>query len=178
MNCRRFERDLADWLGGRLPALFALQMQAHAAGCAACSRLAEGERSLRTAWRELPPVGEAPDLWPQLAARIAEPRENRAVRSPWFAWLPEIGPSLRYGVAGAAAALVLATVVMTHLPMPIDHSVAVGPVASAPADENHVIQLVSDRQSTLPEAEGDLRIIGTARYREAERYALGVTSAP
>jgi anti-sigma factor RsiW len=180
MNCKSFERDLSDWIAGRLPDTVAARMTAHTAACEACSRQAEGERTLRAAWRELPPLGEAPDLWPQLAARISEPREVRAGRPAWLRWLPEIGPSLKYGLAGVAAAMALATVVMSRPPANMTNTGPAQPpiVRNVPqADEGDVIRLVSDRQATLPEAEGDLRIMGTARYREAERYALGVGSA-
>jgi hypothetical protein len=175
MNCRRFENELADWIGGRLPATVAAQMQAHAAACPTCERMAEGERGLRAAWRDLPPVAEAPDLWPQLAARIAEVRPAPA-RPSWFAWLPPVGPSLRYGLAGVGAAMLLATIVMSRHSVPNVGSGNTGIAVNQPqpaVNERQVIDLVSEQQALLPEADGDLAIVATPRYRQAERFVLG-----
>lgn len=178
MNCRTFENELADWVGGRLPAPVAAQMRAHAAACPACERRAEGERGLRAAWRDLPPVAEAPDLWPQLAARIAHVRPAPA-RPSWFAWLPPVGPSLRYGLAGVGAAMLLATIVMSRHPASNVGSGNTGNTGIAinqpqpPVNERQVIDLVSEQQALLPEADGDLAIVATPRYRQAERFVLG-----
>lgn len=176
MNCRRFEIELADWVGGRLAPPQASQMQAHASSCPVCERMAEAERGLRTAWRDLPPVAEAPDLWSQLAARIAANQPAQPERRSWFAWLPTWGPSLRYGMAGVAAAMLLATVVMNRHPaVQVGPGIAPGGVVrpSQPVNESHVIELVSEQQALLPEADGDLAIVATPRYRQAERYVLG-----
>jgi hypothetical protein len=75
--------------------------------------------------------------------------------------------------------MILATLVMSRQP---DGHAGQGGVNVAsggrvqpapPADENDVIKLVSDQQALLPEADGDLAIIATPRYRQAERYVLG-----
>lgn len=177
INCRRFENDLPEWIAGRLPTCVAEQMQAHSTACELCGRMADGEKSLRMAWRELPPLVEAPDLWPRLAARISEPRDAGRSRAPWLAWLPEWGPSLRYGLAGVGVALALATVVMSRSPLTPAHLTDNGAGSNRPGrsvDESHVIQFVADRQA-LPFADGDLAIDvdRTPRYRQAERYVLG-----
>jgi hypothetical protein len=178
MNCRRFENELADWIGGKLPPATAELMRSHLTACSSCERVAEGERSLRAVWRDLP-VAEAPEMWPRLAARIADARPAPVARPIWSSWLPSLGPSLRYGFAGVAAAMVLATIVMSRHPMvptgPSSGGIAItgGSNPASQPNESDLIKLVSDQQALLPEADGDLAIVATPRYRQAERYVLG-----
>jgi hypothetical protein len=149
------------------------QMSAHAAECESCARAAESERKLRSAWRELPSLGETPDIWPQLAARISVPREIAPVRPAWLAWLPDAKSSLRYGFAGVGAAVVLGVLLMNR-PAPMIGTREDVYQPSVASTETKTIQLVSDRQALLPEADGDLAIMATPRYRAAERVVLGV----
>jgi hypothetical protein len=176
MNCRRFERDLPDWAAGRLPSVASDQMSAHSTACESCARMADAERSLRSAWRELPSLGETPDIWPQLAARIStstEPRAARHARSPWLAWLPAAGPSLRYGLAGVGAALIVGALIVSR-PINPTEPTGVGPQPPITANESRVIDLVSSRQAMLPEGDGDFKIMAASSYRTAERVVLGV----
>ncbi len=170
MNCRHFESDLPDWVSGRLPEHHATRMLAHSVSCESCSRVADGERTLLVAWREIPALPDTPNLWPRIAARLQDMQTAKPAPASWLSWLVAPSPSIRYGMAGTAAAAVLLAIVMSR--PTVDLPQGINPVTNNGVDESHVIQLVSERQS-LPDAEGDLAIGQTPRYRAAERVVLG-----
>jgi anti-sigma factor RsiW len=92
MNCRRFERQTADWVSRRLSPKCAEEMEAHQKTCDACARAALAERELGERWRggvesSVTPDLSTPDLWPRLAQRLEEAGQNKA-RKPWGAGRP------------------------------------------------------------------------------------------
>jgi len=175
MKCRHFENNLPDWISGRVSEETSRQMLAHVASCASCSRMSEEERGLRSAWRALPIPAQAPDIWPQLAARIQDSEAKRAGTRSWRSWFSMPVGSVGYGLAGAVSAVVILAVVYsrTSVVSPPPYTVQVNPpqIRHEVASDNY-IQLVSDRYS-LPDADGDLAIGRTPRYRQAERIVLG-----
>ena len=63
---------LSEYFDGGLDALAKRELEAHLAGCAECRAVAEDFRRLTAAARELPPAPPSQDLWPAIAARLAD----------------------------------------------------------------------------------------------------------
>jgi predicted anti-sigma-YlaC factor YlaD len=111
MNCRRAQRALDDFLDGGLAAARRRAVERHLEECSACRA---AERDLRTLLaraavmpRSLEPAG---DLWPAIAARIAQPGERPArLTSPTRA--PH---HLRLALAAAAVVLVVVSSLATR----------------------------------------------------------------
>lgn len=83
MNCEAFMRELDDWLDGEAAAGTVRELEAHAAGCAACARRLNSARRLQQAAFALPgSIEPGRDLWPGIAERLA-PRGRRTLR-PWW----------------------------------------------------------------------------------------------
>ena len=134
MNCKEFERDLADWVAGRLPGERILPMESHRIACPACARAEAAERQLRALWRDLPALPEAPDIWPRLGARLRAPAP--APRSGWAS---------RRVLQGALATALLLWALFWMRPLS-------GPPQTAPGDgppvvdEARVVRLVAEMQ--------------------------------
>ncbi len=77
MRCRSFERDVGEWLRGRLSEKEASAMQSHAETCRRCAETLRVERALRKQAARLPVPGLQRDLWPELATRIQSPAAER-----------------------------------------------------------------------------------------------------
>ncbi len=124
MNCRTFERDVADWAGGHLPAGEARDMAAHARRCAPCARSARAEQRLRERWRETRDTTPLSDVWPRLAARLGE-RPRRGPSGPGrLVWVSAVAALVTIGVLGLSPRT-------THTPPP-DRAVAVSPPQAGP----------------------------------------------
>ena len=76
MNCRSFERQAADWLGGRLPPDRSEGMAAHQKTCASCARIARTETQFRERWHEGLEADDDADLWPRLLPRLQAPEQG------------------------------------------------------------------------------------------------------
>jgi len=107
MNCGEARLLLDDLLDGTIAGDRRRALEAHLAGCEACRSEAEGLRALLAGAAALPEsVEPARDLWPGIAARIAE---GNVVAG-------EFGRARRrLPLAAAAAALVAATALVTAL---------------------------------------------------------------
>jgi hypothetical protein len=92
--------DLESLALDQLPREQAVAVEAHAAGCADCSRELSWLRAEKAllARRPAPPTAH---LWPGVAARLSQPR-----RRPHWAWRAAVGAA----AAAAAAAVLLVTV--------------------------------------------------------------------
>jgi hypothetical protein len=96
MNCRRFERQTADWVSRRLSPTCAEEMEAHQKTCAACAGAALAERELGERWRGGAESSFTPelftlDLWPRLAQHLEAVEQNKTrkplgTRRPRWAW--------------------------------------------------------------------------------------------
>lgn len=69
MTCKRFQRDLPDWVTGRLDPQRQGEMEAHRAQCVTCSQQECEERALDVAWQNLP-TPPTPNLLPRLEGRL------------------------------------------------------------------------------------------------------------
>ena len=126
MNCRCFERQVADWLGERLPPEQARRMAAHQEICASCAGAARAEGQLRSRWREGYAAEPAGDVWPQLAARLVVPR-GRDV------WNVAAARSPRWVFSGAAFLMVVTVFVCGVRPLgTVSLHTRSGPTGSAP----------------------------------------------
>lgn len=84
MNCRKFEKNLADYISGRLnPAETAL-MSAHSEACPVCARAEQGERRLSARFALVPEAPAVSDLWPRLAMQLPERKRRFAFPRLWF----------------------------------------------------------------------------------------------
>jgi anti-sigma factor RsiW len=110
MTCDSVFDQLASYLEGELAEPLRLELEAHAASCAACGSLLADVNNIRHDAAALPMLEPSHDLWTGIAARIDAPvtsldgvRQARpAARRAW------LRPSL------AAAALILVTAGVTH----------------------------------------------------------------
>lgn len=191
MACRQFTRDLAEWAAGRLPADAAARMEGHRAACPACARAFAEEQSLRALFGGAAEAGPAradartPELWDRVAARIATPSPaSRPARPAWVEALRarQAPRALAFGGAlGVAAIFGVAAWMHGGAPSGPAAVSQVGPgdtqvATSAPVDETHVLQLVSEMQSMPdPDSEYTLAASGVPR-REARTILFG--SAP
>ncbi len=165
MNCKIFERELADWVRGRAPQDLAARMAAHRDACASCARAEAVERTLVAAWSALPEPRSAPELWPQVAARLEQP----APAPRWSLFRPP------WAIAGALAAGALCALLFTHMPSATSTA---KPFAGAPshtvrkadpAGVAEVISLVSqmrqlpDPDSGVPTMDRRALFIGEAK---------------
>jgi hypothetical protein len=185
MKCRDFDLYLAEWIVGRLPEGQAAEMQAHCDACTSCKRDAEDERVLRAAWQPLrspafldrsaqPDVPNTPDLWPRLSARIAALQEESApapIRSGWTVpqWLRMPRFVMPVAMGGALATVAIGVMLLGR---PVTPPGVVepqsGPIENARmADENKVIQLVSDMQR-MPDPDSEMAFASPPHYQRAE----------
>ena len=116
LSCIEAEAHLVDVIDGRLPPPLEMRLHAHIEGCASCRGKAELWRALTPALRGLAPPPPA-----ELAARRLEVEIVRHLqagkRGPERARRPWLWGALGFGLAGAAAALVLwTTAAQRHLP--------------------------------------------------------------
>jgi len=154
MICREFNDNIIEYAAGRLPADQSARMQAHAATCAQCAAIDREERELRRQFRAMAPIGECPDLWPQLAARLQPP----APRPSFFPRVWAFGGAF---AACAAACLALLSFNLTR-PGPVPS----GPVVSA-AEERRIVAKVSEtREMASAESEAMFDRIENSRDRE------------
>lgn len=101
MNCRQFNKQVADFASGRLSSDMAARMSAHRDICAACARLDAEERSMRSAWNALPEPQMEISLWPRISLQLETPAPARRPRfRPVFAYVGTLA-------VGAAAAFML-----------------------------------------------------------------------
>lgn len=86
MNCENFDRQLDAWLDTELPASRASELEAHAAGCAACRRVFDTAREMQRGAFALPARRQpSRDLWPEIAAQLAPRQRNgRQRNSNWL----------------------------------------------------------------------------------------------
>ena len=115
MNCESTKSQLADYLTGQLPEAEQHALEAHLAGCAACSHeLAAVQRMWRTLGKATTPE-PSPNLRPEFYAMLADFKGTLEPASPYspkglWRWLRELQipqPALRlaYSVALLAAGL-------------------------------------------------------------------------
>lgn len=71
MNCRRFHKNVADFVAGRLNAQQASAMRNHASVCSDCKRLESDEQSLRGVFQGAGDISPVADLWPRLATQLS-----------------------------------------------------------------------------------------------------------
>ena len=111
MTCDGVTDQLASYLEGELSEPERLELEAHAAACAACGSLLADLDAIRREASVLPTLEPSRDLWSGVAARIEAPvvtlEEARRARTTVIrrAW---VRPSV------AAAALILVTAGVTH----------------------------------------------------------------
>jgi len=139
MTCDGVADQLASYLDGELPEPMRLELEAHAAECAACSSLLADLDAIRRDASALPMLEPSRDLWSGIAARIDAPvialEESRRARTASIrrSW---VRPSI------AAAALVLVTAGVTHYVTR----------ASFDADGNHAVGQPSRVAQVAPAA--------------------------
>jgi len=158
MKCRHFQRSAADWAAGRLGAGEAAEMRAHALECAACARIEAEERAMREVW-VADSWAEPRDLWPLIAARIAEPeaRPARPARPRWtLAGLM---------AAGAACAGLAALVLRGTPPTPTQA------IAPPGVDEGRVVRLVAEVQE-MPAVDFDSQLQERDALHARQRMVL------
>jgi hypothetical protein len=160
MTCGGFADQLASYLDDGLSGLERLEVESHAAACAACGGLIADLDVIRRDAALLPALEPSRDLWAGIAARIDAPvlplevaRQARpgTTRHAW------IRPSV------AAAALIFVTAGVTHLLTRASYA----PVASTP-----VAVPSADSQRRLAERSGsDAGSTGTQRSSSADEPA-------
>ena len=145
MNCSDLNEALVDLVDGRLDGPERRDVERHLEACANCRALVEDLRSLRAAAFMLDRREPRAELWTQIQAAVAsEPAPGRIFSMPgavrrslgeggWPVWL------------GAAAALILATVIgllplMNRAPLPHDDS---PDAAAAQPDEPATVESVT-----------------------------------
>jgi len=123
LDCNELESLLPVYLEGDLDAALSRAVRRHVEGCARCAELLNEVAAIVSDARDLPPLTPSRDLWPEIDARIqadvvplAARQSGRAsvmerVRPRW--WTGGGGGGVR--LAGAAAALVLATAGITYV---------------------------------------------------------------
>lgn len=105
ITCKDRERILED---GTAPEWAALE--AHAAGCAACTEELRAWKSLSVAAKELQDYSASPELWARIERALNEQdarKAQRAERKRWFSFLPAISLGWQTALAGAVV-LILA----------------------------------------------------------------------
>jgi anti-sigma factor RsiW len=111
MTCGDVADQLASYLEGELPGQERLELEAHAAACAACGALLVELETIRREASALPMLEPSRDLWSGIAARLDAPvvslEETRPARAA-------VGRRMWLRPALAAAALVLVTAGVTH----------------------------------------------------------------
>lgn len=144
MNCQDLNEALVDLVDGRLDGPERRDVERHLEGCANCRALVEDLRTLRAAAFMLDRREPKAETWSKIQAAVAaEPAPRRILSMPgavrrslgeggWPVWL------------GAAAALILATVIgllplMNRAPQPHDDN----PDAAAQADEPATVESVT-----------------------------------
>lgn len=130
MICREFLLFVDDWAAGQLSAGQAARMAAHRDVCPACARAERGERRLRALWRDLPPLPDAPEVWPGLAARLTLSSSGRRHRG-----FPAGGSAIT-----AATALCLLAAALVLLPRPLTDQ----KVGNPPINEDRVAHMVTE----------------------------------
>jgi len=156
MKCRTFETDLPDWLRGRIAPDRAAAMEAHENTCARCRLLSEGERDLQQNFPCLAVPYIRQDLWPAIAARLAD-AELRARHRP-------SAGLLKWAMAGALAAVIGFAAVRT----------AVQPkqVALArPEDEAKVVRMITSMEP-IRYVESDFGPYDVSRGQDTQRALL------
>lgn len=136
MNCSAFERELDDFLDGRLEASRHRAIREHLQQCAACRERHEGAQALLAALRTLPAPEAPADLLERALARLPSPA--RAPRA-WPRWT--IGPAL---VATLALGVALGVFYAREPAAPAVTTVALG------LDRPQTVQVVVRSPRELP----------------------------
>jgi hypothetical protein len=170
MNCRNFDRDLPDWIAGRLSAEQTGRMLNHHVGCPQCRRAAAAERAMRQRLEDLP----LPALKPEIGARLAQRLAVEHSRPSIFSLRR---PDWALGGAVAAVGLLFALLLASpphqrpvHLP-PTGIHVFVNADEGASVDESLIVQKISEFQQ-LPDAESEDFISNAEHRRLAQRTVL------
>ncbi len=99
MNCRTFERQVADWLGNRLAPEQSRRMEAHRQTCVPCAQTVRAETLLRESWRAASATRPVRDAWPSLVLHLDAP--GRQVARDWGRH-----QSSRWALSGAAVLVI------------------------------------------------------------------------
>jgi anti-sigma factor RsiW len=147
MRCSRFEKQVSDYVAGRLAGTALAAMEEHASTCAACRMLEQEEAAFRSAFAALPTARRTPNVTAAVLAKIETP-ERVVVRRTSLRWAFA-------GVMAAACAMVVFSVKPAQQAGISDQNVG---SVQAKADETAVIQLVADRRMQgHPEADPTLQ---------------------
>jgi hypothetical protein len=137
--------DLESLALGELPEDRKAAVEAHAAGCAECSRELSWLRAEKALLARRPPLQTA-HLWPAVAARLTHPR-----RRPRWAWRAAVAAA-----GAAAAAAVLLVVARPHPPaIATQQTQTPVPVATRPPRQRPAID--PKTLAALDRAEADYR---------------------
>ena len=154
MNCRQFNKQVADFASGRLSSDMAARMSAHRDICPACARLDADERSMRSAWNALPEPQMEVSLWPRIALQLETPAPVRRPRfRPIFAYVGTLA-------VGAAAAFMLFR----------GPTVEVGRYENA-ANEQVAMQVFNSIHST-PDPSNDVAAESSQDFGQMQRLVL------
>jgi anti-sigma factor RsiW len=103
VSCERFESLIGDLVDGTLDGAPRHELEAHLAGCAACTRLAEELLVVRRAARAMPSIAPPASAWARVSAAIEAERAARPEPRRWR----------RVAVPLAAAAVLVAAIAGT-----------------------------------------------------------------
>ena len=157
MSCRKFDRQLPEWIAGKLDPRGSAFMAAHSAGCTKCARLADRERALHLQFSEAPAPASR-DLWPDIARAV---RTGSAPIKRGSPLLPALG--------GAMATVGAVAVLLSLHGQPSQMPGSEG--ASRRVDEQHVARLVTAIQE-MPDNELDRFVADTGRERSVQTKLL------
>ena len=73
MKCKQFERELPDWISGRLGSTAQSEMQLHSGDCRACAATEAKERMMVARMQSIAAPANVPNLWGRIEDRIAQP---------------------------------------------------------------------------------------------------------
>jgi len=189
VDCAAFERRLADYLEGDLPAALRVAAEAHLSGCQACAALVADLDRVRDLAAALPVLHPSRDLWHGVAARISAPVVPIAVagapaaaRRPWL--------HRPWAAAAAALLLVGSTATLTYTvasrgprdgPVAATPTVAIGPepvTVVRPAPPADPASAATTRQPTAPPVAEPTPAAAPPRTRLAADAAPAVPASP
>jgi hypothetical protein len=149
-DCRRFEAEVAAYLEGEP----GTSVEAHAARCGECRSVLEELKLLRATASELPLESPSPRLWTSLRNALRAEGLIQESPSSWRSWLGQFRLQSRWAVAGTAAALALAIVIVSSS-QHRKHRVTVAESA-APVAANYAAEQAS-LERTVNQMEQDYR---------------------
>src|ERR1700733_654834 len=107
-NCTQTEERLSDFLDGALLPGEAAAFGAHAAGCAACTKLAAQVSALVSRMQRIEPLEAPPLLAEKILQATLSPRKQKPVATRWSDWVGVIWqPRFAMGIVTVAASFVI-----------------------------------------------------------------------